>query len=139
MAENPNSQKLPTGEWSPPFTNNEWGSTPNEIPPQSNQASINGDQENLNELISTNYNGSLAYMLSQNTGRRIIVDFLVGTSNLIRKEGILYLVGLSFIVLYDEKTNIYTVCNLYSIEFVSFLPNNPTSTQVLKATTIKRV
>ena len=38
----------------------------------------------------------------------------------------------------DEKTDIYTVCNLYSIEFVSFLPNN-NSGQSLARSTLKRV
>lgn len=100
---------------------------------------ITGDQGDLNDLINNgNYNGSLQQMLSQNTGRRIIVDFLVGSTNIVRKEGILYLVGISYIVLYDEKTDIYTVCNLYSIEFVSFLPNN-NSGQSLARSTLKRV
>ena len=100
---------------------------------------ITGDQGDLNDLINNgNYNGSLQQMLSQNTGRRIIVDFLVGSTNIVRKEGILYLVGISYIVLYDEKTDIYTVCNLYSIEFVSFLPNN-NSGQNLARSTLKRV
>ncbi|MBQ8606225.1 MAG: hypothetical protein IJ408_05755 [Clostridia bacterium] len=110
--------------------------TPNSTGSSNN---INGNQSELDDLIGTNYNGSLAQMLSQNTGRRIIVDFLVGTSNLIRKEGILYLVGVSYIVIFDDKANIYTVCNLYSIEFVSFIPNTPNSMQVSKATTLKRV
>ena len=98
-----------------------------------------GNQQTLDELINGNYNGSLAHMLAQNTGRRVIVDFLVGTSNLIRKEGILYLVGVSYIVIFDDKANIYTVCNLYSIEFVSFIPSAQNSVQVSKATTVKRV
>lgn len=100
---------------------------------------ITGDQGDLNDLINNgNYNGSLQQMLSQNTGRRIIVDFLVGSTNIVRKEGILYLVGISYIVLYDEKTDIYTVCNLYSIEFVSFLPNNNSGQNVARST-LKRV
>lgn len=98
-----------------------------------------GNQDDLDELIMNNYNGSLAHMLSQNTGRRVIIDFLVGTSNLIRKEGILYLVGVSYIVIFDDKANIYTVCNLYSIEFVSFIPEVTNVAQVSKATTVKRV
>lgn len=100
---------------------------------------ITGDQGNLNDLINNgSYNGSLQQMLSQNTGRRIIVDFLIGTTNIVRKEGILYLVGLSYIVLYDDKTDIYTVCNLYSIVFVSFIPNN-TSSQNSARAALKRV
>lgn len=102
--------------------------------------SITGNQGNLNDLINNgSYNGSLQQMLSQNTGRRIVVDFLIGTTNIIRKEGILYLVGLSYIVLYDDKADIYTVCNLYSIVFVSFISNNNTSMQAMARTTLKRV
>ncbi len=112
---------------------------PSETDPSPSTSNINGNQTDLDNLIDQNYNGSLQHMLSQNVGRRVIVDFLVGTSNLIRKEGILYLVGISYIVLFDDKSNIYTVCNLYSIEFVSFIPNLPNTTQVSKATTLKRV
>ena len=103
---------------------------------------ITGNQSDLDDLINNgNYNGSLQQMLSQNTGRRIIVDFLVGTNNIVRREGILYLVGISYIVLYDERADIYTVCNLYSIEFVSFLPNGSSSTAAttVAKTTLKRV
>ena len=109
-----------------------------EVPQSTN---ISGNQNDLDDLINNgNYNGSLQQMLSQNTGRRIVVDFLVGTTNIVRKEGILYLVGISYIVLYDERADIYTVCNLYSIEFVSFLPNGSANSAAnLARATLKRV
>lgn len=83
---------------------------------------INGDQNDLDNVIAgPGYTGSMQQILSQNTGNRVMIDFLVGTSNIVRKEGILYLVGVSYVVLYDNRADTYTVCNLYSIEFVTFL------------------
>ncbi len=105
---------------------------------QSSQGSINGDQSNVEDVISgPGYTGSMQQILSQNTGKRVVIDFLVGTSNIVRKEGILYLVGVSYVVLYDERADTYTVCNLYSIEFVTFL--SPDSSSRLASTALKRV
>ena len=100
---------------------------------------ITGDQSSLNEAINMGYQGSLQQILSENTGNRVVVDFLVGSSNIVRKEGILYLVGVSYIVLYDDRADTYTVCNLYSIEFVTFLSPNGGSSQQIARTTLKRV
>lgn len=119
---NMQSQKLPMGGENP-----------------SANGGFNGDQQqNINNLISDQtYRGSMQQILSENTGRQIVVDFLVGNSNIVRKEGILYMVGLSYIVLYEPRTDAYTVCNLYSVEFVTFLPagNNNQAAR----TTLKRV
>ncbi len=100
--------------------------------------SINGNQQNLNETIDASYNGSIQQMLAGNTGYRVVVDFLVGSTNIVRKEGILYLVGLSYIVLYDDRADTYTLCNLYSIEFVTFLAG-ASSSQSAARTALKRV
>ena len=92
----------------------------------------------LDDLLSEEtYRGSIQQILSDNTGKRVVVDFLVGSTNIVRKEGILYMVGLSYIVLFDDRNGTYTVCNLYSIEFVTFLNSNAT-TQVSR-TNLKRV
>ena len=102
---------------------------------QSSSGGINGNQNDLDDVIAgPGYTGSMQQILSQNTGNRVVIDFLVGTSNIVRKEGILYLVGVSYVVLYDNRAGTYTVCNLYSIEFVTFL--TPESRSV---TTLKRV
>lgn len=88
----------------------------------SSRDAINGDQSELDNVIAgPGYTGSMQQILSQNTGNRVMIDFLVGTSNIVRKEGILYLVGVSYVVLYDSRADTYTVCNLYSIEFVTFV------------------
>ena len=99
--------------------------------------SINGNQESVDDVIAgPGYTGSMQQILSENTGKRVAIDFLVGTSNIVRKEGILYLVGISYVVLYDNRADTYTVCNLYSIEFVTFLSENSSR---LASAALKRV
>ncbi len=104
----------------------------------SERGSINGNQSNVDDVIAgPGYTGSMQQILSENTGKRVAIDFLVGTSNIVRKEGILYLVGISYVVLYDNRADTYTVCNLYSIEFVTFL--SPDGSSRPAAAALKRV
>ena len=37
-----------------------------------------------------------------------------------RKQGMLYVVGRSFVTLYDELANNFIVCDIYSVKFVYF-------------------
>lgn len=67
------------------------------------------------------YPGSWQQVLRNNEGQYCIIDFLIGTENLVTREGILYDVGVSFIVLYETRTGNYIVCDLYSIKFVTFV------------------
>lgn len=67
------------------------------------------------------YPGSWQQVLRNNEGQYCIIDFLIGTENLVSKEGILYDVGVSFVVLYEPRSGNYIVCDLYSIKFVSFV------------------
>ena len=69
------------------------------------------------------YSGSMQYMLSQFIGEYCFVDFLIGTTTLVRKEGHLYQVGASYIVIYLE--GVYTVCDFYSIKYATF--TNPSN------------
>lgn len=66
------------------------------------------------------YLGSYASILRENIGAYVVVEFLIGTTGLISKEGILYNAGNNFITLYNDVDNYYTVCDLYSIKFVNF-------------------
>lgn len=66
------------------------------------------------------YLGSFASILRENIGAYVVVEFLIGTTGLISKEGILYNAGNNFITLYNDVDNYYTVCDLYSIKFVNF-------------------
>lgn len=69
--------------------------------------------------------GSMQAILSQNIGSFVLIEFLIGTGQMVRKQGILYLVGRSFVTLYDEPANNFIVCDIFSIKFVYFfMPND---------------
>lgn len=79
-----------------------------------------GNNNNLQFQESPSYPGSWQQILATNIGEYCYIDFLIGTQNLVRREGILYNVGVSFVVLYDPRGQSYEVCDLYSIKFVTF-------------------
>lgn len=82
--------------------------------------------DNFNNDFNQEYNQSPAYpgswqqVLTNNEGQYCIIEFLIGTENLVKREGILYSVGVSFVVLYEPRSGNYVVCDLYSIKFVTF-------------------
>ena len=50
---------------------------------------------------------------------------LIGTGGIMRKQGMLYFVGRSFVTLYDEAANNFIICDIFSIKFVYFyMPND---------------
>jgi len=64
--------------------------------------------------------GSMQMILSQNIGNFVVIEFLLGTGELVRKQGMLYYVGRSFVTLYDEHVNNFIVCDIFSVRFVYF-------------------
>jgi len=64
--------------------------------------------------------GSMQLILSKNVGEYVVVEFLIGTSMIMRKQGVLYYVGTSYITLYDNQENNFIVCDIFSIKFVYF-------------------
>jgi len=74
-------------------------------------------QQNFN---SVDYEGSIQKVLTDNVGRYVVMEFLIGTETLVRKQGILYAVGTGYIVLYDDINDNYIVCDLYAIKFTYF-------------------
>ena len=81
------------------------------------------DDNNEQFMNSPAYPGSWQQALIDSIGAYCEIDFLIGTQNIIRKTGVIYEVGVSFVVLFNQKTKCYTICDLYSIKFVNF-PNN---------------
>lgn len=63
-----------------------------------------------------------AGFLRTQVGRRMRVDFLIGTNTLTDRSGILVGVGASYILLRLEETNEIIMCDLYSIKFVTIFP-----------------
>lgn len=72
------------------------------------------------EFNNEEMRGSMQQILSENIGEYIVAEFLIGTERLMRKQGILYFVGTSFVTLYDDMHNNYIVCDIFSIKFVYF-------------------
>ncbi len=66
--------------------------------------------------------GSMQMILSDNLGEYVIIEFLVGTGGISRKQGLLHSVGTSYLTLYDEQQNSYIVCDIFSVKFVHFFP-----------------
>ena len=65
------------------------------------------------------YQGSIQQIMRDNIGQYMDVEFLIGTTGLTTRSGQLTNVGVSYIVLYDRSKDRYTICDLYSIKFVT--------------------
>lgn len=85
-------------------------------------------------MDSPGLEGSFQQLMADNLGRYVQIDFLVGVQTLVRRSGIIYSVGRSFVVLYDETNRNFVMCDVFSAKFVAFfsarpapgvLPNNP--------------
>ena len=64
--------------------------------------------------------GSMQQILADNLGNFVVCEFLVGTQAMTRKEGILYNVGRSYMTLYEENSQTFVVCDIFSVKFVYF-------------------
>lgn len=53
-------------------------------------------------------------------GKRIKVEFLIGTNMLVDREGTLVDVGISYIIINEVETDDLLLCDIYSIKFVRF-------------------
>ena len=64
--------------------------------------------------------GSMQNVLASNIGEYVVIEFLIGTELIMRKQGILYHVGTSYVTLYDDDVRNFIVCDIFSIKFVYF-------------------
>lgn len=99
MPENESSATLPMNETTP---------EPDYPEPPPGELENGVDPETIQEIISLS------------VGSYVIVEFLVGTQNIVRKEGVLTAVGVSWLVLYDETVGTSVVCDMYSVKFVTY-------------------
>lgn len=86
------------------------------------QGGINLPTESAMTFDTAGMQGSMQQLLSENLGKFVLADFLVGVSNIVRRVGILYSVGRSFLVLYQEEFHVFQVCDIFSLKFISFFP-----------------
>lgn len=64
--------------------------------------------------------GSMQQILSENLGKFVIADFLVGVGTMVRRVGILYSVAQGYVTLYLSQYQAFEVCDVYSLKFVTF-------------------
>lgn len=62
--------------------------------------------------------------LREQIGRLMRVEFLIGTTNLTDRIGILEDVGASYILLRSVESNNLIYCDIYSIKFITIAENN---------------
>ena len=100
------------------------------------------DSQNMNtssntaltdEINSQAFNGSMQRILQDNIGAYVIIEFLIGSNNLVSREGRLYEVGISYVVLYDERNDQYMICDLYAIKFVTYVNQDRRPTRTTNA------
>ncbi len=96
------------------------------------------NQALTDEINSVAFNGSMQRILQDNIGAYVIIEFLIGTNNLVYREGRLYEVGISYVVLYDEKNDQYTICDLYAIKFVTYVSQGRRPSRPVMARTAPR-
>lgn len=58
--------------------------------------------------------------LKTQIGRKVKVEFLIGTNNTEDREGTLVDVGISYIIINEVETDDLLLCDIYSIKFVRF-------------------
>lgn len=64
--------------------------------------------------------GSIQQLLADNLGIYVVCEFLVGTTILTKKEGVLFSVGRSYVTLYQEDERTFITCDIFSIKFITF-------------------
>lgn len=82
-----------------------------------------------NNVITDYYNPypvtreSLQYLngfIRTQIGRRITVDFLIGSNNMVSKTGYLLAVASNYILINELDTDDITACDFYNIKFIRF-------------------
>lgn len=63
---------------------------------------------------------TLQEILAEAKGYYVVCEFLIGTTGLEKREGILQSVGTAYFILFDPITKTSMLCDLYSIKFVTF-------------------
>ena len=77
-------------------------------------------QPNNIDFDSEAFEGSVQQNLSENIGAYVIIDFLIGTTGITSREGVLAQVGRSYILIFDIIDLKYILCDAFSVKFVNF-------------------
>lgn len=73
--------------------------------------------------IGAEQNDSIEYLnglIRTQIGRRASIDFLLGTSGMVTKDGYILGVGSNYILINEVDTDDITACDFYNIKFIRF-------------------
>ena len=65
--------------------------------------------------------GYIPNYLARNKGKFVNAEFIVGSNQFVDKSGVIKEVGINYFVLYDPNSRTDTMCDLYSVKFVSMV------------------
>lgn len=65
--------------------------------------------------------GYIPNYLASNIGKNVRAEFIIGTTQYVDKTGMLSEVGINYFVLRDVNSRTDTMCDLYSVKFVTVL------------------
>ena len=85
---------------------------------------VQGDS-GINTPPEQNFNtpamaGSMQQFLNDNLGEYVVIEFLIGTQTMTQKAGVLYAGGTSVVTLYEEVSQTFITCDIFSVKFVTF-------------------
>lgn len=84
---------------------------------------MNRFSNNQTPVVNPNSPGNLGLdtlneILQAAIGQYAVCEFLIGTTLLERREGVLYSAGVNYFTLYQREEDRYLVCDLYSLKFL---------------------
>lgn len=90
---------------------------------ESNKLNVTDIQSEPETLTNTAYTPAF---LKRYIGRLVRIEFLIGTTYLEDRTGILLEVGASYVLLRSVQDRNLLYCDIYSIKFVTISDNNST-------------
>ncbi|OGO79468.1 MAG: hypothetical protein A2Y23_07060 [Clostridiales bacterium GWB2_37_7] len=91
------------------------GTTSGAMPTSIASVPLPSEQFGEDPVMDTEY--TQGYLRTQ-IGKKVKVEFLLGTSMLVDREGTLVDVGISYIIINEVETDDLLLCDIYSIKFV---------------------
>lgn len=64
--------------------------------------------------------GNIQQLLASNLGKEAVAEFFLGANAQVTRSGILTAVGLDYLVLYDDVNLTDIVCDICTLQFVTF-------------------
>lgn len=84
------------------------------------EAGLTQEQIETPQTAEEYYLDSLSAILRANIGQPVSCEFLIGTNNIVRRDGILYSSGTNYMTLYQPNEGRYIVCDIFSLRFITF-------------------